>query len=77
MEKFQVEWYNHWGQCNSRFYVFAKDEEDAKRLFLMTFRENNRDTADASIDGIFEYMEPDFMTEEDCIKQGERNKKGR
>lgn len=57
MNKYEVIYYHHTGCCYNRFFVEAKDEEDAKRIFGIIYPVD-------WIEEIYVYDEPIFWTEE-------------
>ena len=65
MSKYEVLYYHHHGQCYNRFFVEAKDEEDAKRIFGMLYPES-------WIEEIYVYDEIIFWTEERAKKMSKK-----
>lgn len=62
MNKYEVIYYHHSGCCYNRFFVEAKDEDDAKRIFGILYPVD-------WIEEVYDYdEEPRFWTEEEILK---------
>lgn len=66
MKQYEIQYFNYLGQCEDCFYIIAKDEEDAERIFRKIY--------DYEITGIYEYSLPHFWTEEELAKLLEKRK---
>lgn len=60
MNRYEVIYYHHSGQSYNRFFVEAKDEEDAKRIFGILYPVS-------WIEEIYEVEQEHFWTEEEAI----------
>lgn len=61
MNKYEVIYYHHTGCCYNRFFVEAKDEEDAKRIFGIIYPVD-------WIEEIYEFEQEVFWTEEKVLE---------
>ena len=64
MIKYEVLYYNRFACETQRFFILAKNEEDARRIFYLRFDISKYKDC---IEEIFEYKEPYFIKEEDVI----------
>lgn len=56
MKGYEIQYFNHVGQETSHFYLMARSRAEARRLFRKMYN--------FEIEGIYEYVKPDFWTEE-------------
>lgn len=65
MKQYEIIFYNRFGCQTQKFYVIAKDKEDAERLFWLMY--DKQIYHDDCIEYISEYRGVHFYTEEEIL----------
>lgn len=66
MDRFEITFYNRFACQSQTFLVLAKNKTDAIRLFWLKY--DKKSYKDDCIEGVCEYYEPHFYTEEEILK---------